>query len=242
MPEPATPHAGLTARDLPPLPDDLHASIDGARLDPRAWFPTPDAPFELEIGSGKGTFLVQHAEQHPGVNILGIEWAGEFFRHAADRVERRKLPNVRVLYADACEFLRYRVPAGITRVIHLYFSDPWPKSRHHKNRVVQDRFLADAWRALSPEGELRIVTDHSDYWSWMEEHFARWTTGPAPTPDALPLGILPPLPCAAFERLPFAPADSAGDAELVGSNFERKYRREGRPFHAATLRKRQIAP
>ncbi len=228
--------SGILGRDLPPLPDEAFGAKPSAGwLEPRDWFPNPQAPFEIEIGSGKGTFLVQQAEQDPGVNYLGIEWAGEFFRHAADRVDRHHLPNVRVLYADATEFLRYRVPTGIVRVVHLYFSDPWPKRRHHKNRVVQDRFLIDVWRVLAPGGELRIVTDHSEYWAWMEEHFARFTKGATVTAGG-PTG-----PCHAYDRRAFERVQSAQEGELVGSSFERKYRREGRPFHGTILVKRSPA-
>lgn len=216
---------GLTVADLPPLPDDVAHNPDAGRLDVRAWFERPEHPLELEIGSGKGTFLAQQAEHQPETNFIGIEWAKEFWAYAADRLRRAGAPNVRLLHADAGEFLRWRVPDGSLSVIHLYFPDPWPKSRHHKRRMVSDRFLGEAHRSLAPGGELRVVTDHDDYWAWMEEHFARWT---APRPDGSP----PP-----FERLPFDRPASAGDGEVVGTNFERKYRREGRPFHAATLRR-----
>ena len=219
--------AGLRAENLPPLPDDLATDPDAARLDPRAWFDDPDRPFEIEIGSGKGAFLVQQGELEPGTNFLGIEWAKEFWAYIADRLRRRGLRNVRVLHADATQFLRWRAPAKCARVVHLYFSDPWPKSRHHKRRVVQDAFLADVWRVLTDEGELRIVTDHDDYWLWMEDHFARWA---------------PPTGDGPFTRHDFAPPPSAGEGEVVGTNFERKYRREGRPFHATTLRKNPNRP
>ena len=216
---------GLTADDLGPLPDDILSNPAAAHIDPRGWFPDPTLPFELEIGSGKGTFLIQQAAGQPGTNFLGIEWAHEFYAYAADRLRRRGVPNVRLLNADAVEFMHWRCPDGIARVIHLYFSDPWPKSRHHRRRVVQDRFLADAHRVLGPGGELRIVTDHEEYWAWMQEHFARWCTGSAETDHPL------------FERRAFDPPASAAEGELVGTNFERKYKREGRPFHATSLRK-----
>ena len=166
--------AGLSAHDFPPLPDDMLEHPEREHIDPRRWFPDPSRPFELEIGSGKGTFLVQQAQLQTDTNFLGIEWAREFFLYAADRVRRHGFDHVRMLHADATEFLRWRVPDGICRVVHLYFSDPWPKKRHHKRRVVQDAFLAQAHRVLETGGELRIVTDHADYWSWMEEHFERW--------------------------------------------------------------------
>ncbi|MEM7621977.1 MAG: hypothetical protein AAF235_02100 [Planctomycetota bacterium] len=223
--------------ELPPLPDSILEDPDAARLDPRAWFEVPDRPLEIEIGSGKGTFLLRHASAERETNFLGIEWAHEFFAYAADRMRRRRasggMTNVRMLHADATAFLRWRVPAGLVRVIHLYFSDPWPKARHHKKRVVQDRFMADVWRVLEPGGELRVVTDHAELWAWDERHFADWTAEAHGSAERAKGGY----PSPPFERLAFASPVSAGDGELVGSNYERKWRAEGRAFYGATLRK-----
>jgi|SRR5438477_2196212 len=200
---------GLDHADLPPL--------EAGRIDPRLWFDQPDHRFEIEIGSGKGTFLLQQAHLNPEVNYLGIEWGREFYRFAADRMRRHDLRNVKILHTDATEFLHYRCIAGIVAVIHLYFSDPWPKKRHHKRRVVQDRSLEDFHRVLIDGGEVRLVTDHDDLWAWYEEHAARHAE--------------------LFERRVFEPLESVGEGEMVGSNFERKYRVEGRPLHAMTLKK-----
>jgi len=214
---------GVSAGELPPLPDAAMHDPGAGLVDPRRWFANPGAPFELEIGSGKGTFLMRQAAADPATNYLGIEWAREFYLYAADRVRRAGLKNVRLLHADATEFLRWRCPAGIVRVIHLYFSDPWPKARHHKNRVVQDRFLEDAWRTLAPGGELRLVTDHPELWEWYESFAGRWTGGAAPR---------------RFERGEFVPPAWVGAGEVVGTNFERKYRSEGRLFRSMVLAKR----
>jgi tRNA (guanine-N7-)-methyltransferase len=226
---------GISSEDLGPLPDDIASSPQSGWLDPRQWFSHPERPLEIEIGSGKGTFLVQQAVLKPETNFLGFEWAREFYLYAADRCRRRQMENVRLVNADATEFLHWRCPDEIARVIHLYFSDPWPKKKHHRRRVVQDRFLADAWRILQPGGELRIVTDHDEYWQWMEEHFGHWTTAGAADDGRIPAGVSTRPP---FERLAFERPESAAEGELVGTNFERKYRREGRPFNAAVLRKR----
>lgn len=225
--------AGLTLADLPTLAPD--ARPDPARFDPRAWFADANAPFEIEVGSGKGTFLVQQAALQPGTNFLGIEWTREFWLYAADRVRRRALPNVRLLHADATEFLRHRAPDACARAIHLYFPDPWPKARHHKRRSLTDRFLEDAHRVLAPGGELRVVTDHDDYWAWMEERFERWTNAEQSRDREGAVSCQG----APFERLPFERPASAGEGEVVGTNFERKYRREGRPFHATILKKHE---
>jgi len=213
---------GTEQRDLPALPEDLAESPEGAWIDFREWFEHPERRFEIEIGSGKGTFLVQQAALEPETNFLGMEWAGEFYRYAADRIRRNGFANIKMLRADATEILRHRVPTGTVRVVHLYFSDPWPKMRHHKRRVVQDEFLRQCHRVLTDDGELRIVTDHSEYWEWMNERFD--TNAPL---DGSGL----------FTRGEFTKPESAGEGEVVGTNFERKYRREGRPFHSIILRK-----
>ena len=212
-PQPRDPRPwGLVAADLP--------DPAAGRLGPDFFFPGRDVrrPFELEIGSGKGTFLVQEAVARRGSDFLGIEYAGEFFRYAADRVRRHGLANVRLLYADAVELVRHWMADGCVDVLHLYFSDPWPKKRHHKRRVVQLETLAQFHRVLRPGGELRLVTDHPDLWSWYEARVLE-------VQDR-------------FERRPFERPASAAEGEVVGTNFERKYRREGRPFHAMTLVRR----
>jgi len=222
--------------ELPPLPDAVTTNPRAGFLDPRAWFADPARPFEIEVGSGKGTFLVQEAgkDGRDAHNFLGIEWAREYADYAADRVGRHGLANVRILHTDAGEFLHWRTPDAIAAVIHLYFPDPWPKARHHRRRMFQDRFLADARRILVPGGELRVVTDHEDYWAWMQTHAEPWLRPIDPAPADVPGGL---GSAGGFERREFNPPVSAAEGELVGSNFERKYRREGRPFHAMVLRR-----
>ncbi len=224
---------GVTREEFPPLPDAALSDREAGRLDPRGWFTHPQRPFELEIGPGKGAFLVNQCPAAPDVNYLGIEWEGEIYAYAADRLRRRGVENCRMLHADASQFLRWRCPAGICRVIHLYFSDPWPKTKHHKNRVVQDRFLADVHRVLAPRGELRVVTDHDELWAWDEQHFTRWTA-----PLTAELAALSPTLTAgtpAFTRADFVPPSWVGEGEVVGTNYERKFtNREKRP-HSCVL-------
>src|SRR5690606_19504805 len=103
------------------------------------------------------------------------------------------------------------------------------KAKHNRRRMIQDAFLEQAHRILVDGGELRVVTDHADYWAWMEEHFARWADTPENPDDAR-----------RFTRLAFERPASAREGEIVGTNFERKYRVEGRPFNAGVLRKKAI--
>ena len=192
-------------------------SSEECSFDPRGLFTHPERPFDLEVGSGKGTFLVQQSALQPDRNFLGGEWSGEFFRYAADRIRRRALDGARLLRGDASEFLRYSCASSVAEVIHLYFTDPWPKKKHHKRRFVQDATMVAMHRVLKGGGLIHLVTDHDDLWAWYEDHASRHAN--------------------LYVREAFNPPDSAGEGEVVGTNFERKYRREGRPFHAMTLRR-----
>lgn len=205
----------LDREDLPAL----GMSPTDSRFDLRCWWPAErrNLPVELEIGSGKGTFLVQQATANDQTNFLGIEWAREYWHHAADRFYRNGLMHVRMLHVDAAEFVRWHCLDHIFKTVHIYFPDPWPKKRHHKRRLVQAPFLRELHRVLVREGHVRIVTDHDDYFEWMQSHAAQVNE--------------------LFDRLPFAPLDSTDENEVVGTNFERKYRREGRPFHAMILQR-----
>jgi len=215
----ATPDLSPIARNADDLPA-IQSTPQQSRFDLRQWWPADRRalPIELEIGCGKGTFLVQQAGATPNVNYLGIEWAREYWRHAADRFKRNGLMHVRMLHADAGEFVRWHVLDHTFTTVHIYFPDPWPKKRHHKRRLIQAPFLRELHRALTDAGQVRIVTDHEHYYHWIGEHAER-------------LNDL-------FERRPFEKSQSTRDDEVVGTNFERKYRREGRPFHALMLVKK----
>ena len=171
-----------------------------------------EGPVEIEIGSGKGTFLVEAAGARPDHRFLSIEWALPYAEHLADRVRRRGLENVRVARADAARFLAEHVPAGSVRVLHVYFPDPWPKKRHHKRRLLQPGFIEAAAEALEPGGELRFVSDHAEY-------FEEARSALAANPDLAEAPVL--------------------EEEMTDlTNYERKYRAEGRPIHRARFVKR----
>ena len=168
-------------------------------------------PVEMEIGSGKGTFLTDQAKARPDVNFFGIEWANWFFRYASDRLRRNGCANARMVRAEANYFLTEFVPDASLSALHVYFPDPWPKKRHHKRRLIQPPFLKTVERVLVPGGRLQVVTDHKGYFEENIEPVVRGSN----------LGVID------YNR-----PGSAGEGEFVGTNFERKYRREGRPFYA----------
>jgi tRNA (guanine-N7-)-methyltransferase len=167
-------------------------------------------PVELEIGMGKGTFLTEQAKGRPEVNFFGIEWANWFWRYASDRLRRNDCHNARTIRAEAGFFLREFVPAASLSVLHIYFPDPWPKAKHQKRRLIQPGFMPLVERVLIPGGRLQVVTDHLDYFQQIE-----------PTVKGSNLKVID------YNR-----PGLAADGEYVGTNFERKYRREGRPFYA----------
>lgn len=170
-----------------------------------------DHPVELEIGSGKGTFLTEQAKGRPEVNFFGIEWARWFWRSASDRLRRHNCLNARMVRAEANFFLTEYVPEANLSVLHIYFPDPWPKARHHKRRLIQPKFMPLVLRVLKPGGRLQVVTDHQGYF---EEN------------------IEPSVRGSALHVVDYNRPGSAAEGEFVGTNFERKYRREGRPFYA----------
>jgi tRNA (guanine-N7-)-methyltransferase len=170
-----------------------------------------DHPVEIEIGMGKGTFITEQAKARPQTNFLGIEWARWFWRYGSDRLRRNQCLNARTIRAEASFFLTEFVPSGSIAVLHVYFPDPWPKARHHKRRLIQDKFMPVVRRILIPGGRLQVVTDHQGYF---EEN------------------IEPAVRGSGLTVVDYNRPGSAGEGEFVGTNFERKYRREGRPFYA----------
>ena len=170
-----------------------------------------DHPVEIEIGMGKGTFITGQARARPEVNFLGIEWARWFWRYASDRLRRNGCQNARTVRAEASFFLAEFVPDESISVLHIYFPDPGPKARHHKRRLIQEKFMPGVGRILMPGGRLQVVTDHAGYF---EEN------------------IEPAVRGSKLSIVDYNRPGSAGEGEFVGTNFERKYRREGRPFSA----------
>ncbi len=172
-------------------------------------------PVEIEIGPGKGSFLLRRATVRPEVNFLGIEWARKYAWYVADRAYRAGLANVRVLAADAeTVFARCLPHARISR-IHIYFPDPWPKTRHLRRRLLKPGFLAEVRQVLLVGGWLGIVTDHEGYFRQIQNALAT-THGLTVVPFAGPTG---------------------SEGSFVGTNFENKYASAGRGFRAiAALR------
>jgi len=147
---------------IPPGPVDL------ARLMPAA------AEVWLEIGFGGGEHMAAQAAKRPGVLVLGAEPFLNGVASALRHVDEAGLENVRLLEGDARQLLLDLPDASLTRVFIL-FPDPWPKTRHHKRRLIQDDVLGELARTLKPGGGLRFATDWADYADWTLEKLLRST-------------------------------------------------------------------
>ncbi|MBX3411335.1 MAG: tRNA (guanosine(46)-N7)-methyltransferase TrmB [Pirellulales bacterium] len=137
--------------------DELPRPWDSAALFER------EAPLAVEVGSGKGLFLEGAAAAEPGVNFLGSEIAAKYARFAAARLARRGLRNARVLSGDAMRLFDELLPDASLVAVHVYFPDPWWKKRHHKRRVMNEKFVRHVQRTLIPGGRLHFWTDVSEY-------------------------------------------------------------------------------
>lgn len=177
-------------------------------VNPMAWFDTP-GPFEIEIGCGKGGFLLHRAKADPRLRLLGIEWANKYFRHCADRMARWDLTNVRVMRTDAKYFVMCHLPPACLSVLHVYHPDPWPKKRHHKRRLIQPDFVEAAVRALEPGGRWLIQSDHAAYYdvirNLLDQHG-----------NLISVNV---------------EEDGVVGQDWAGTNYEIKYSREGRTIY-----------
>ena len=174
-----------------------------------------DRPVEIEVGSGKGLFLQNAATLRPDHNFVGIELAKKYARKAAERAAKWKLRNVKVWPGDAKRFLARHVPGQSLQAVHVYFPDPWWKSRHKKRRVFNETLVADVERTLIPGGELHVATDVEEYFGMIQRLVAEHPR---------------------FERMPVPETkDAETDLDYL-TNFERKYRIEGRPIYRVQYR------
>src|SRR5262249_45066780 len=123
-----------------------------------------------EIGFGGGEHLVAQAEARPERRFIGVEpfinGVGSCLRH----IEESGVANVRLHQGDARDVIA-RLPEASLDLVYILFPDPWPKTRHHKRRLIQPDFLGELARVLKPGGEVRFATDWANYGAWTLEHF-----------------------------------------------------------------------
>jgi tRNA (guanine-N7-)-methyltransferase len=170
------------------------------------------APVEMEIGVGKGRFLLNAAAANRDRDYFGLEIEAEYAAIVRVRAERAGLTNLRVERLDGRAFVAARLAPGCLSALHVYFPDPWPKKRHHKRRLVDPAWAAAAARALEPGGLLRVASDHAEYWAVIDAVLR-----------AEPL----------FAKL----SEAEAGAWATGTNYELKFVKSGRPIQKAVFRR-----
>jgi tRNA (guanine-N7-)-methyltransferase len=126
----------------------------------------------LEIGFGGGEHMAAQAARNRDVLILGAEPFQNGVASAVRHIDEQGLANVRLNDGDVRDLVARLPDASLDRVFIL-FPDPWPKTRHHKRRLIQADTLAELARALKPRGRLRFASDWADYVDWSLERFLR---------------------------------------------------------------------
>ena len=194
--------------------DEVFAPIPRLPSDPNSAIRNPQSAIQvhIDLGAGDGGFIRARAKNHPDIRFLGVERLLGRVRKIARGALRESLPNLRALRIEASYAVEHLFPPASVTSITILFPDPWPKRRHHKNRLVQTPLLHHCARALRPNGWLAIKTDDAPYFEHIREALTAcdslkiWTEADAAT-------LLP------------EPTD-----------FERDFVKEGRPIHFIAAR------
>jgi tRNA (guanine-N7-)-methyltransferase len=140
------------------------------QLDVAKLFPVQQ-PLEVELGCGDASFLVEYARQNPGTNFLGVERLLGRVNKVDRKGRRLGLQNIRGVRIESAYLMTHLLPAGCARALHIYFPDPWPKKKHRRFRLVNERFTTLAWQVLARGGTVFLRTDDADYFAQMTEVF-----------------------------------------------------------------------
>ncbi|WP_022767949.1 tRNA (guanosine(46)-N7)-methyltransferase TrmB [Butyrivibrio sp. NC2007] len=127
-----------------------------------------DNDIYIEIGMGKGRFLMDMAALHPDINYVGIEKYSSVLLRAIQKQEQLLLPNIIFIRMDAETITEVFAPGEVGR-IYLNFSDPWPKDRHAKRRLPSREFLKRYDQILVPDGVVEFKTDNEDLFNFALE-------------------------------------------------------------------------
>lgn len=196
------------------LPAVLPRPWDAAALFER------EAPLEVEVGSGKGLFMLSAATKNRAHNFLGIEIATKYARFAAARLAKAELTNAVMVHGDAQPIFVELLPDNSLAAVHVYFPDPWWKKRHAKRRVLNEPFVQHVERVLVPGGSLHYWTDVRERFAETLELLAAKTT------------LLGPLEV----------AERAAEHDLdYRTHFERRMRLAELPVYRSEFRKREAA-
>ena len=188
-------------------------------LDPPAWkdiFGNSN-PVEVEIGPGKGSFLLAAAQSAPERNFFGVEFSRRRAYRIKHLIEREQPGNVLAIAADINCILKTLVQPESVTTFHLYFPDPWWKRRHHRRRLFRDDFPVILTRALVPGGKILIATDVQEYFTAIVRQLESVSD---------------------LAQFPWQRDQRNRNGKLILTDFERQFMDEGKPIHYAGFRKK----
>ena len=173
-----------------------------------------DQPYYLEIGSGKGQFLVDMAKKYPDKFFIGLERNVTCCGFTAKKLVEEEIQNAKLMFVNA-DILMDKVKDDSIEAIFLNFSDPWPKKRHHKRRLTAERYLHNDYRVLKNGGRLIIKTDNVELFEFTLEN---------------------------LENSPFKLVSKTDDYQKIDefdsmTEYEQSFREEGTPIHRIVLEK-----
>jgi tRNA (guanine-N7-)-methyltransferase len=160
MPESTAPERTLIYKPL-----SYVQKLDWAKIFQRA------QPVEVELGAGDGSFLANYAKLHPERNFFGVERLLGRLRKINRKGLRAGLTNLALLRLEASYVIEFLIPPQSIDALHIYFPDPWPKRKHRKNRLINERFTDIAGRALKSGSRIYLRTDDLDYFQQMKRVF-----------------------------------------------------------------------
>ncbi len=175
-----------------------------------------DKPVDIEIGTGKGRFILSESLKRPDINFLGIEWSRKWLRIALLRAAKLPRDNCLFLCMDADFVVKLLIRPETVHAYHIYFPDPWHKKRHNKRRLLNPRFLERAAQTLEPNGIIYFKTDHRGYYDYACESFVECKLFRKQNEE--------------FTNEKIQTMDEAGED---ATHFEIKYLKQARTIHSA---------
>ncbi len=176
-----------------------------------------EAPLEVDIGFGKGEFLLELSARHPDVDYVGLEYSRKRALKLRDKIVRLDRRNVRLVFGEAALLVPGLFGPGSVRAFTINFPDPWPKRRHHKRRLVSRPFGETLARALAHGGTITLATDFRPYAEQMLEELS----GVAELVPEFGRGFAQSLP------------------DRVETLYERRFREDGRTNHYLRFRRKE---
>ncbi len=177
------------------------------------------APIYIEVGMGKGRFIIDMAKQHPDVNFIGIEMYSSVILRAVQKLEDVEIPNLKLIQMDAAKIEDVFEKEEIDR-IYLNFSDPWPKDRHAKRRLPSRQFLDRFNHILCKQGKIEFKTDNKDLFDFAVD-------------EVEPAGWI-------IEKVTY---DLHNDEEMMVGNimteYEEKFSQKGNPIFKYIIKRKE---